>query len=483
MSLDLFGTALRQPLLEPDDIHLLVGSTLERCDGGQRHGYPELRQAAEQAARDADAGRDEIGLAQVADQLTTLLGAAGPGDLADAGDARALARRAISHELQLHHALSRAHPDATFIADLARERGFQVAYVADTPLPHDWVLRMLAQADLWPDHLLVSSQEGVRKHVGLFERLSEVTGFDPSAIVHLGPHDSLDVSEPMALGYQAIRHPHPIEQTNLGSLYCSRTRTEAHNSRTAADSMLLSLVQDRLGPHPEYPRTLTDLGYGAAGPFVVGLAAWIARLIDDLHPQLTMIDGPLAPSMRMALGVIRPDLPDVATTDPGNDLAGDLLRISAYEDRRVLAIGTDLHRAWPRELRHAAAARSLGVDIVPAYLAAPQPRTDSPDVHYWCDRPWQRRQLQALSGNQRSLLATLCHAEPVEQRSPSGRLARTGSARSDVAAGLVDYAEDACTWLRLDFRHATSLLAEPMVRLLSEPTAEETVLLAQLARD
>ena len=215
LSLDVFGLALERLVLEAADVHRLVATQLPRP---LDEAYPGLRQLAEdraQAQAQAQAaGCPIIGLADITDQLESLLVAVVP-------DARSVARRAIEGEVALEQRLSRPSPEAGRLVDQARQLGIPCAFVADTYLPRDLVAAMLRTAGLPADLVLVSSHEGVTKAGGeLYRHLAERAHLGPERITHLGPDPELDVTAAAGVGvrsrHMALARQHLAPSLSIG---------------------------------------------------------------------------------------------------------------------------------------------------------------------------------------------------------------------------------------------------------------------------
>ena len=467
LSLDVAGVALRRAVLSPQDVHRLVESTLARGHPQLSGRYLALRLQAEQRARAqaTGAGRQEIAMANVADHLKDLLAYHAlvnePGEVA---------RQAVRHELELEQIVCSGNPEAVHLHDEAIKRGIPVAFVADSYLPRDFVNRMLQAAQFRPDYLLVSSHEGLTKRSGLFERLAQISNVAPSAIVHIGPSEELDVAKPQSLGMRAFRCP---GDTHESEDLVGPTQFD----RSGIDSIALTLANDRLQALEGGEASSTDIGYYAGGPLAAGFATWIGQLIEADQPHRVLFCGPSGELLRRVTAILHPELPDdllAVFLDPRpsrfgvSHLAALEASLQAADGDRVLVIDVGWTSPSHRlvQLETNAAGRSLQVSG--AYLGLVEGSTNNADTHTWAFDADHGNLVRNRAIRQLEILEALLH---------SGLWAVASDQSRQIADGVLLFAQDFEPWLGLGDRHVTAALLEPALRIITSPRYSEAVVL------
>jgi len=466
LSLDAFGAALDRLVLTPADIHGLVAGEMAGDGTPLPAAYPEIRRAAErQAWRSARrAGRAFIGLADIADELVTLLPAEGP-------DPVALGRLAIAREVALERRLSRPNPEALEAVEAARRQRVPVAFVADTYLPRDLVAALLRAAGMPAGLVLVSSHEGASKDSGeLFRHLADRAGVPLDRIVHLGPDPAIDVVGPAGLGIDARRLV-PAHRSVAAGL------AHGADEPSALDSVALALAARRLGTAPAEAARAADgapadqgpeVGYGVAGPLSVGFAAWVGAQIDDQQPDLVLFADAAAHRTPTLVRELRPELPAerlrplplVSTDSVARMVDDELVGAGSPHDPRVLVVGL----GWPdqehRQISRVLAGAGARTAVVGgAYLGLVEPAGQRERVDAWAfgASPSDREVGPVPPAEARDLLVSLV-APPEE--------------RDEVARGIDDFARDLAPWLNDGGTSLTAALAAPALLLLERQAVE-----------
>lgn len=472
LSLDIFGVALHRKLLDPDDLHRLVASVLGRRFPDLADDYVSLRSEAENRAQ-ADGGRSTLSPARIGDHLQDLV----DGDRLGA-PATEIARTAIRLELALEQVIVRPDPEALRLHEEAADRGIPTAFVTDSYLPRDLIHRILRTSHFRPDHLLVSSNEGVTKDSGLFERLLVVTGEAPGRIVHLGPDQKLDVDGPRRLGIRGYLAPRSSAASqDLFQLGLT--------PRSGVDSIALALANDRFrrhGPDRSQPR---DVGYYAGGPLAAGFGAWIGRLIDDQMPRQVLFCGPSGALMRLVTATLRPDLPQrLLTTFPGAEPGwcpiehlNELDRVVNVRDRERLLI---VETGWDGECHHLvqewADMTGRSIDVTGAYLGLREPIRRR-GTHAWAFNGAPSCAIESRIGRRPEIIDALLASSSRSDRRPTSGQHPYRKTAIEVAAGVAAFAVDFQPWVRLDYRQITAAMAEPALRVISHPTYGEALAL------
>ncbi|HYE01084.1 MAG TPA: HAD family hydrolase [Alphaproteobacteria bacterium] len=185
LSLDFFDTLMFRSVPVPISVFPLVGRALEERGWLRRGGalrFAEARIAAERRARLAEPGR-EVTLDQIYRAL--------PGRMFAHRDTAALA--AVEREVE--GGVLRLFQPMAELAAAARRLGKRVAIVSDTYFGRDDLRAFLERAGgPQVDAVFCSSDYGVGKAGGLFERAVEDLGLEPGEILHCGDNYQADVA-------------------------------------------------------------------------------------------------------------------------------------------------------------------------------------------------------------------------------------------------------------------------------------------------
>lgn len=488
MSLDVFGVALRPLVLEPSDHHLLVAEELAAYYPTLAPHYPRLRQQAEAdaQARATIVGQGAVRLADIADQLRAQLAKLpNPGrgqepPVEVPADVEAVTRAAVAVELEGWQRLHPARADGLRLYHDARRRGLPVAFVTDSHLPRDLVARLLRQAGYGPGHLLVSSHEGVTKATGLYLRLIELAGGDPSVVIHIGPDDDLDVAVPASLGLV----PHQIVPPAASRpLFPPRATIRPGGM----DSIALAIAANDEIDHP---------GYRAGGPLVAGVASWVAAVAAAERATGLVVVGPRAPARSLArtldqLGlagapvgrpvVVGPD-PDPITAlrpSPGGAPAGPVLVVD-------LGLG---ERARRQALATIDAALNPDGDHRQALVVAhldphqPAPREPTPES---TSQPAPPEAPEAAEVARRWAGACWSTGPGTWSLTLPGLSPDAGDAALPLLHALMGSAEaeryvaDASSWLTEGWARLTPAVLGPAARVVTMPEATEVSVLTAL---
>ena len=479
LSFDIFGYALGLAVLEPDDIHRLVASYLRNELGERRASSDDawlgIRRLAEHRARNAAAtlGRsDVIGMPAVREQLVDLLGAT-----SEPADGSRLASSAIRREIQLHRELWQANPVAKRRYHDAIASGVTVAFLADSPLPRDVVSRILQQAGYDQGIVLVSSQEGATKEAGdLYTTLANRVGEDPDRIIHLGPDAELDHARASAAGLRTARTVDDRRQMTDHVV-------AGIVDRTGVDSVALGLATDRLVAAGSTP-SFSDVGYYAGGPLAAGFCAWTGRTIAESKPDHVLFCGPSSRLLRQVTTLLRPDL--MATKmhelDAGVDGGLDPSRFANLADRvnlqngdRVLTVDLGWHEQPHRWVSDQLTRCGMRLDVSGAYIGLRDPAPTEP-VATWALSGEPDCPLSPIAGPNLNAVAALLPPLHPSFGDPCPGLGED-SVRHDLAAGVMQFANDVAPWLAKLPDDSSSALIEPALRLIDAPRPEEIELL------
>ncbi|MEM9133700.1 MAG: hypothetical protein AAF962_15250 [Actinomycetota bacterium] len=471
LSLDVFGLALQPTFLDDGDRHDLVASIVAKRFPAMASEYRPLREQAERKARAAAAIRDigEAPLAVISDHLHELLL-----DAVEPDDASAIARLSIDTEIELGRMLGRPNPDALELHRQARERGIATAMVADTPLPRDLVDRIVRACGYLPDHVLVSSNEGRRKGGGLFQRLVAKTGVTAGAVVHFGPDQELDVEVPRRLGIAGYLAPAPGDsapQVVLGL-----------GAPGGLDSLALTLANRHLTRTASRAERGFDVGYYAAGPLLVGFAAWLGSEIDRLEPDRVLLCGRIGPLVDRTLDILRPDLPvegrHVLTPTPDGRCPVDRLagQEPLREAERVLVGGLGLFDEPHRYAQKILNADGAGPEVRGAYVGLPNAPDASAAV--WAFDDADDCEVRSAAYRRPEVLEALLRLLPPSPQDLEPGLRPFHTEAAHLAAGAEMFAEDIEPWLQLDHDGFSAVMIEPALRVIVDPTATEARVLA-----
>ena len=472
LSMDVFGLALEPTFLEPDHQHLLVGTVVGRRFGGLDVAYVDIRMEAERRARAATA-RDEAGevlLAVIGDHLEELLDEEGIDSSLDAG---AVARYAIDTEVELRRVLGRPNPDALELHMAARERGIPTALIADSHLPRDLIAEIVRNSGYSPDHVLISSNEGVRKESGLFERLLARSGVAPEEVVHLGPDQLLDVGVPAQLGINGQLFP----------ASGSEARPEfvlGINTPKGLGSIVLGHARRHLGRSERSTNTGFDVGYYAAGPLLVGFTVWLRSMIYDVAPDHVIFCGITGSLFDEALSILDHD-----TTKPRRHVlaptAEDICpaaRLVAteplFEASRIVVVGLGLFDAPHQEV--ASALRRThpdrgGPEVTGAYVGRPE--IGEQDSRSWAFSDTDDCPVRSIMMRRPEIVEAMLRALPASIQDVPPNLRPYHPMGREVARGALTFVHDVEPWLHLDETSLSAAMAEPALRVITDPTPTE----------
>src|SRR3954469_8005458 len=279
LSLDVFDTMVWRRAPEPTDVFPMVANRLAEQDRLGPHITPrvfqKLHMAAEaraRARRDEQGRGVEVSLADIYAEL--------PRYVAPASDADELART----ELDVEREVLMPDLDVLELIRFAHETGKQVIAVSDTYLSEQ-ELRTLLDAsfagDVALDRIYASSDHGVGKTSGMFERVLDDLGIEPRQLVHVGDHPQADVETPSKLGIPPVHFKRATPY-----LDAVREREQRHHDPDrpylAGDAGLTAL-RGKLLHRTELDQLAPELqpfwAYGAAclGPALTGFAEWVVE--------------------------------------------------------------------------------------------------------------------------------------------------------------------------------------------------------------
>ena len=477
VAIDVLGTALYQVVLHHDDVHRLVASTLTESSKEIAGSYVDARLEAEAIARSQaeSAGRQTIGIANIADHLPILLDDREP--LLKRGQ---LARKAVRTELELERLLCRANPKASSLIDDAKARAIPVAFVADSYLPRDLLSRMLSDADYPIDHLLVSSQEGVTQAAGhLLPLLAKRTAVPLRDIVYVGPDAPVAPDAGPAFDYSShvLTSPRASADNLLGAYAVPRS---------GVGGLALALAADRLGSITAKPAP-NDIGYYGAGPLAAGFAAWVGVQADELEPDHVLFTGPARLLLRRVVSIMRPDLdlgsfhvpPTEALLDQATNERWIVESAGVTDDQVVLVVDLGFSNATQRVTAQACADAGLNVEVVGAHLTTPE----DPTLDHQPHRIWA----PDLPGGDAVRAVFERMLSPLSR--PGGQLDVIGTeidlrAEHDMTLGVDSFAEDFEPLVCLDRSRVGPALVGPALRIINEPTrAEASTIGASMVAD
>ncbi|MFV0526359.1 MAG: hypothetical protein ACK5RL_17890 [Acidimicrobiales bacterium] len=504
LSLDVFDVALRRMVIEPEDVHRLVGELITDGDAAFTLEYPELRLKAAEVtrARHGDGYRS----ADIADQLARALDERTPGSGA------ALARRAVQCELEIEQLLIRPDPGAIGLYRQALQAGIRTVFVADTPLPRDLVARMLAGARYRPDHLLVTSHEGrdvgdlldvvisqshpvgnhtlhlathpVRPAEPPADQDPAVTGTLPVVVLEAPPPDGDGDGRPS----RARPRRGPRGDVTVRVVPEARRAARRHlvlgfTPRSGLDSIALALAADRM--ESTVSRTsLEDLGYTMGGPLVCGYAVWVAAEAVRRRVSHLVFHRPTSQLVGRVVELLGSPAVDAMTTSypgerrldgldvtPGtNLLTVDLWSGAAWEGAPAgttvghVALGQLPDESSPGFTEPPNTERRRGAPARPTTWAFGWPTPGHPVFD----------PVAETAGRAVAVLELLAGIGPTTtERGQDPDLVL-----EKLAAGIVQFAADLQPWVRLGSTLTTAAMIEPALRLADRPRPSEARLLA-----
>src|SRR4051794_5292569 len=279
LSLDVFDTMVWRRAPEPADVFPMIASRLAQEGRLGAHITPrvfqKLRIAAEaraRARRDEQGRGVEVGLRDIYAEL--------PRYVAPESDADELART----ELDVEREVLMPDLDVLELIRFAHETGKQVIAVSDTYLSEQELRTLLDSSfagEVALDRIYASSDHGVGKTSGMFERVLEDLGIEPRQLVHVGDHPQADVEIPSKLGIPTVHFKRAAPY-----LDAVREREQRHHDPDrpyrSGDAGLTAL-RGKLLHRTELDQLAPELkpfwAYGAAclGPALTGFAEWVVE--------------------------------------------------------------------------------------------------------------------------------------------------------------------------------------------------------------
>jgi FMN phosphatase YigB (HAD superfamily) len=299
LSLDCFDTLLWRNTHAPIDVF-----TAFDMPGGALMARRFAEDHARSARKQLD-GSDEVAIEEIARYML-------PGDPAPA-EVAALVDRELAAEA--HHCYAFAPIVALIRA--AKARGLEVIIVSDTYLSEPQLRALIAAAagdDVAAliDRIFCSSEHGLAKAQGLFERVLRALEARPETILHVGDNASADLHPPAALGIHAVHFEQFDEAVSQQLRFeaasaamidpAVRISVPAFQPHRAA----LSLRRDGDGAG----NAATLLGHDVFGPMMLGFARWVRAEAQALaaatgrpvKPLFLLRDGYLPQRMYEAAG-------------------------------------------------------------------------------------------------------------------------------------------------------------------------------------
>src|SRR3954463_2311334 len=340
LSLDVFDTMVWRRAPEPADVFPMIASRLAQEGRPGAHITPrvfqKLRIAAEaraRARRDEQGRGVEVGLRDIYAEL--------PRYVAPESDADELART----ELDVEREVLMPDLDVLELIRFAHSTGKQVIAVSDTYLSEQELRTLLDSSfagEVALDRIYASSDHGVGKTSGMFERVLEDLGIEPRQLVHVGDHTQADVETPSKLGIPTVHFKRATPY-----LDAVREREERHadpdRPYLAGDAGLTAL-RGKLLHRTELDQLAPELqpfwAYGAAclGPALTGFAEWV------VESTASVGSGP-APCLRRG-GDPRAELADGAASYMGVEVRGKPIWLSRHVCARA-----SIFEGSERELR------------------------------------------------------------------------------------------------------------------------------------
>src|SRR4051794_19051986 len=279
LSLDVFDTMVWRRAPEPADVFPMIASRLAQEGRLGAHITPrvfqKLRIAAEaraRARRDEQGRGVEVGLRDIYAEL--------PRYVAPASDADELART----ELDVKRDVLMPDLDVLELIRFAHATGKQVIAVSDTYLSEQELRTLLDSSfagEAALDRLYASSDHGVGKTTGMFEKVLADLGIEPRQLVHVGDHPQADVESPSKLGIPTVHF-----KRGTPYLEAVREREQRHHDpdRPYLDGDAgLTALRGKLLHRTELEQLAPELkpfwAYGAAclGPALSAFAEWVVE--------------------------------------------------------------------------------------------------------------------------------------------------------------------------------------------------------------
>lgn len=274
LSLDCFDTLLWRQTATPIDVFY----ELQASPPFRRLGFTgRMRAGAEAKARQVKGLRartSEVDLAEIYRAAFPGLTAEEVGELSEAE---------VAAEARACYAM----PETVALIRAAKARGLRVVIVSDTYFDAAQ-LRSLLEAVLpdgvaeLVDAVFCSSEHGMPKSLGLFDRVMRRLGVRADAILHVGDNEVADAESPRGAGIAAVHLLHGNEQIEERSrLYV--TAACVLDPKLRDTRSLPSPFHGLLSSRP-WPTTGLDLlGYASAGPIMYAFGRFLLDELDALR--------------------------------------------------------------------------------------------------------------------------------------------------------------------------------------------------------
>jgi FMN phosphatase YigB (HAD superfamily) len=362
LSLDVFDTMVWRRAPEPTDVFPMVASRLQ-ADGLlgpniSARVFQKLRIAAEaraRARRDEQGKGVEVSLRDIYAEL--------PKYVAPASDPDALARI----ELDVERDVLMPDLDVLELIRFAHATGKQVIAVSDTYLSGQELRALLDSSfagEVAIDRLYASSDHGVGKTSGMFEKVLEDLKIEPRQLVHVGDHPHADVESPSKLGIPTVHFKRATPY-----LAAVREREARHHDPDGpylSGDAGLTALRGKLLHRTELEQLAPELkpfwAYGAVclGPALAGFAEWVV--------ESTAAVGVGEAHCLMREGELLAELVDGAAGYMGSQVRGKPIWLSRHVCARASIfegsereLRTLLQRRRPPTVRQLC--ETLGVDV------------------------------------------------------------------------------------------------------------------------
>ena len=266
VSFDVFDTLLVRKVASPRDVFLHLATPAPFADWScDANTLAKLRQQAEDEARRNGVslrGTGEVTLHEIHTVLAELL-------QRPATDVPAMVRA----ERLVERALCVAHPHLRKRFERAVADGKIVWCVSDTYHEASFLSELLTGCGFVLDGVRVVSSADARMSKGegkLLVQLTRDAGLQPADVLHIGDHESADLTIPTRQGFVAVRHPW------AASVPSDRPAMQP------GDAIALGLAQIASRTVEPAVPFWWRFGYAVAGPLLSGFALWLhAQFLSD----------------------------------------------------------------------------------------------------------------------------------------------------------------------------------------------------------
>lgn len=251
VSFDIFDTLLIRPFVKPSDLFdwieeslNLPGFALERVQAERR---------ARSISKTQEVTLDEI--YEASEKLTP---------------------EQMMLEIEAERDSLRANPEMMEVYQRCLKDGKEIIITSDIYLDKNEISELLLKNGYsgWA-RLYISSDHRVMKEGGKrFEKLLETEEILPSEIIHIGDNPKSDFEYPKRVGMTALLYTKLIDRA-LSRSVPKRFFNQSLNSLTS--SMILGMLQDRLGCSCVKDSYWHDFGYMYGGPLLLGFVSWLGR--------------------------------------------------------------------------------------------------------------------------------------------------------------------------------------------------------------